>query len=232
MVDTVKMLSILLANFVAAGKIIVFVDSTVPGVELPEHLMGKILVKLNLSKAFANPLTITSTYSEIKLSFSGELHQCKLPHNSVFYVAMADKPFYGVEIQEHCPALINAFEDELVTLFQEEYPAEYYSYVESDEEKDTREAMNASMGMASLMMLTHPHLNEMYDGILSQTTGDPTVAFFLLGRLPTVDSLDKGDADDAYDEAMEEAESAEIDGTNEIDFEAARKQLQDSKDKD
>ena len=221
MVDTVRMLSILLSNFVAAGKVLVFIDSTVEGVDLPEHLMGKILIRLNIGTNFKHPLTITSKQSSIRLSFGGVEHDCKIPHKSVYYAAMADRPLYGVEIIEHTPDLVRNFEEELITIFQEEYPRDYYDYEDTDDSEDAKEdfsrKVNTSMAMSSLMIMKHPHLLDMYEDIARMSSGGSNLQAFFFGRLPTLTLSTAFEDSEDVEDSQEE--------TNEIDFTAAKLEL-------
>ena len=94
----------ILNNYLEEGKILIAVDSNVEGVVLPSHLMNSIQVKLNLSHSFKTSIfTIDDEKVEVDLAFQGVRTLCRLPLESIYYVAMASDALNGVEIVENMP---------------------------------------------------------------------------------------------------------------------------------
>lgn len=74
-----------LLGMLDAGKVMVYVDPRVAGVDLPLQFSGQVAVPLNLSHQFGlevfeiGPLAVRAS-----LSFGGERHLCVLPYRSMF----------------------------------------------------------------------------------------------------------------------------------------------------
>ncbi|MCS6961113.1 MAG: hypothetical protein NZT61_01235 [Deltaproteobacteria bacterium] len=63
--------------------IYVFIDPTVEGVKLPEHVSGCPYVTLKLSRLFQSPMFIREDHIEAILKFNGQYFNCILPANSI-----------------------------------------------------------------------------------------------------------------------------------------------------
>jgi stringent starvation protein B len=73
-----------LERFLALGITSVQVDTTLPGVDVPDHLMGSSVV-LNFSYRFQIPHDVVLTDQELSqtLSFGGRSHRVRLPLRSI-----------------------------------------------------------------------------------------------------------------------------------------------------
>lgn len=145
MSNSIKRTKEILNNYLAEGKILIAIDSNTQGTVLPSHLMKSIQVKLNLSYTFkTNVFTIDDEKVEVDLSFQGVRTLCRLPLESIYYVAMANNPLDGVEIIEHLPIELlemsyemSLHEDEMMELkekqidFMSEIPEGKASEIES-----------------------------------------------------------------------------------------------------
>jgi hypothetical protein len=105
------------------GQIQVTINSAFPGVVLPEHLMNKYQVILNLSHKFKDRIHITEIGVTTVLLFLGEDHPVVLPWGSIWYVADEDdyKCLYSLEmplalredLAKEPPALVTSIQPEL-----------------------------------------------------------------------------------------------------------------------
>jgi hypothetical protein len=101
------------------GLVQVIINSTFPGVELPEHLMNKYRVILNLSHKFKDPTHITEAGITTVLSFVGVDHKVVLPWGSIWFVYNGDdyKCLYSLDMPQTLakepPALVTSVRPEL-----------------------------------------------------------------------------------------------------------------------
>lgn len=94
----------LLKNYLEEGKILIVIDSQVEGVKLPEHLMNLIDVRINLAYHFKTRIfEIDDEKVTIDLGFNGVRFECVFPFESIWYVAMADDAYNGIQIIENTP---------------------------------------------------------------------------------------------------------------------------------
>lgn len=103
------------------GKVQVTINSTFSGVKLPDHLMNKHWVILNLSHKFEHPIHITEEGITTVLSFVGVNHPVVLPWGSIWFVDNGDdyKCLYSVDIP---PALREALAKEPQALLTSHRP--------------------------------------------------------------------------------------------------------------
>lgn len=73
-----------LSTMLQRGLVQVAVDSRVPGVLLPKHLMNKTDVLLNLSHRFKHPISLAGKCVRTTLSFSGTDYPVVLPLDSIW----------------------------------------------------------------------------------------------------------------------------------------------------
>lgn len=91
-----------LVDLLGDGMVQVTINSTFPGVELPEHLMNKHRVILNLSYRFKDHIDITEMGVTTVLSFVGVDHPVVLPWSSIWYVDNGDdyKCLYSLDMPQ------------------------------------------------------------------------------------------------------------------------------------
>lgn len=75
-----------IAEALGQGLTSIIVDSTNPGVRLPEHLLGFPGVLLNLSWKFQKPMELTEEGISAVLSFFGNDFAVEIPYTSIFYI--------------------------------------------------------------------------------------------------------------------------------------------------
>ena len=71
-------------SFLAEGMVQVLLDSRREGVEVPDHLKGDPMLRLNISGRFGLPLEVDDWGIHATLTFSGDPFECKLPWPSVY----------------------------------------------------------------------------------------------------------------------------------------------------
>lgn len=91
-----------LINLLGEGTVTVTVNSAFPGVRLPDHLMNKHRVILNLSHKFEYPTHITEGGITTVLSFVGVNHTVVLPWGSIWFVENQDdyRCLYSLDMPE------------------------------------------------------------------------------------------------------------------------------------
>lgn len=105
------------------GLVQVTINSAFPGVELPEHLMNRHRVILNLSHNFKDPTHITEMGITTILSFVGVDHRVILPWGCIWYVDNRDdyKCLYSLDMPQDLrealakepPALVTSVQPDL-----------------------------------------------------------------------------------------------------------------------
>lgn len=90
------------------GMIQVAVNSKLPGVQLPPHLMGNLKVVLNLSYRFKDPIDVTDEGVYSVLSFAGVDHNINLPWGSIWGVVDkgGGKHLYPLDMSEEMRAAL------------------------------------------------------------------------------------------------------------------------------
>ena len=74
-------------DFLQGNIVRIIVDGTNPGVCVPEDLVGKEEVPLNISYSYRLPfLEITNTGVEAELSFKGSAFRCLLPWDAIYSI--------------------------------------------------------------------------------------------------------------------------------------------------
>jgi hypothetical protein len=74
-----------LVELLELGKVMIGVDATRPGVDLPPHLMGRPVVRLALSRLFRLDVFETGPFEvRANLSFGGERYLCVVPWAAIF----------------------------------------------------------------------------------------------------------------------------------------------------
>jgi len=222
MINTLKMTATVLRNFVQAGKILVMVDSTVEGVVLPDHLLGFIRVKLNLSTKFKGPMEIGPTETKVTLSFDGQQHNCVLPHHAVYYIAMSDDPLAGVEIEAHTPFELRMLNAAVEEAFAHELSLSENSehFLEEQVDKEVSEKMVGTMLDAIVAIQKDPDLVRMIADVSAMCSDGKDLEKFLYAGMGIM-------ADNIR--AQKDLEQEDI-VDNEIDFESAKKDLDPKKD--
>ena len=72
------------------GRVLVYVNPTTPGVDLPVHLMTEKFGALNLSYAFrGRRLDFLETELVAELGFDGVPHTCRIPWGALFFMSEA-----------------------------------------------------------------------------------------------------------------------------------------------
>jgi stringent starvation protein B len=223
MINTLKMTATLLRNFVEAGKILILVDSTTDGVELPEHILGFIRVKLNLSKSFKGPLEIGERETRVTLSFGGKPYKCVLPHHAIYYVAMADDPLSGVEIPQHTPIQIKDLNDAIESAFEYELAnsEEAEEYL-AGEVQPSEKIANAMLD-AVIALKKDPDLIAMLKDVGNMCSDPHDLELFMYSGMGVLAELREMSKDSKDDDELDQS-------GNEIDFEEAKKNLDSKKD--
>jgi stringent starvation protein B len=221
-IDTIRMAGTVLRNFVQAGKVLVIVDSTVEGVELPKHLLGFIRVKLNLSTKFKGPLDISTKETKVTLSFSGEQYNCVLPHHAVYYIAMADDPLAGVEIIEHTPIEIRMLSEAVEDAFSHELALSENSelFVEDQVDTDMSERIVGTMLDAIMAIKKDQDLVQMIADVAAMCSDPTDLEKFLYAGMGIMADNMRAQKDLEQEDRVD----------NEIDFESAKKDLDPKKD--
>lgn len=75
----------------ADKKVFVVLDSTKPGVVLPEYLMGKANVKLKISRNFSTPVEVSNTDVQTVLTFASTPFNVVIPLDAIYALADFDK---------------------------------------------------------------------------------------------------------------------------------------------
>ena len=95
------------------GKTAIALNPKVKGVVLPDYLMEKMPVKLNLSYKFdLNVFELTENELKVDLSFNNEKFLCTIPLDSIFLLAVYDTEinyFFGESFPKELDYLIEEF---------------------------------------------------------------------------------------------------------------------------
>lgn len=120
----------ILLDHLKLGKTRIQINTSVPGVKLPSHLMSQSAVALDLSYLFQVPMMISSNKVVATLSFQGLVFECHIPFGAIFIIKLADSvdPLDTVIFQECFPGeflselkfLKDIGDDKNVNLFMED----------------------------------------------------------------------------------------------------------------
>ncbi|MDF1561920.1 MAG: ClpXP protease specificity-enhancing factor SspB [Deltaproteobacteria bacterium] len=80
----------LLESLLAEGMVLIHLDASNPGVDVPPGLRDEHELGLNLSYRFAGPLAVDEAGVYATLSFSGEPYACALPFDAVYAMVSHD----------------------------------------------------------------------------------------------------------------------------------------------
>lgn len=82
-----------LMELLGLGKVMIGVDATRPGVDLPPHLIGRPVVRLALSRLFRLDVFDIGPFEvRANLSFAGERHLCVVPWTAIFQMTSEVAP--------------------------------------------------------------------------------------------------------------------------------------------
>lgn len=82
-----------LLELLGLGKVMIGVDATRPGVDLPPHLLGRPVVRLALSRLFRLDVFEIGPFEvRANLSFAGERHLCVVPWAAIFQMTSEVSP--------------------------------------------------------------------------------------------------------------------------------------------
>lgn len=95
----------LVGSMLDQGLIHILVDTRTPGVDLPEHLMGRVDVKINLSWQFKTLIELTDQGIFANLSFNGETRQVVIPWFAIYFVG-SKQTQEGILFPEDAPGEI------------------------------------------------------------------------------------------------------------------------------
>jgi stringent starvation protein B len=96
-----------LLSLLDEGMVLVRIDASRTGVDVPPHLLGTPGLALNLSRRFRGPLEVGPLEVRATLSFNGVQHTCVLPYDAVYLM------------QSHSSGEVVVFPDDAPAAFRE-----------------------------------------------------------------------------------------------------------------
>lgn len=93
-----------LLQYLDGGMTTIIMHTFSPKTVLPQHLLNKIKITLNLSYRFDTDIfEITDQHVKIKLTFSNKKHLCVLPLESIYFIFHPEAFMDGTGFQESFP---------------------------------------------------------------------------------------------------------------------------------